>query len=147
MFGTEKSQNTADPRIAQLLDSMEFKYEILENGNFKLTSSLDGDRSHIVFIRSETYEFSDVELRVIYSPAFHSFGSFDQRTANLLLQENMRAEIGAWSLMLDDEQNSIAVFLASVAAELTSEQLGHILFSVATTADEMEARLTGRDEY
>jgi len=147
MFGVDKPQNVPDTRIAKLLDLLEIEYELEECGDFKVTFALENGRTHIAMIRSQTYEFSDVEMRHIYSPALHSFGAFDQRTANLLLRANTQAKIGGWSVALDNEDNSIAIFVAAVSAELEPEQLAHVLSAVATTADEMEERLTGRDDY
>jgi hypothetical protein len=148
MFGiTHKKQNGADPRIAAALEEAEVKYQIDDDGDYHVSFELENGRSQTAIIRSRTFEFLGVEIREIFSAGLLSNGPFDARTANILLQQNEVVKLGAWGVLKNDEDAHAAVFTAKISTDLpTAEMLG-VLTAVITTADEMEARLSGRDDF
>ena len=147
MFGMIHRPSGIDGRVGQALSQLGVRYEIDTDGDYKFGFALGDDRSQLCFIRSQTYSFAGVELRDIFSMALHSVGLFDARTANLLLEQNEQLKVGAWGILKDFKDNYLAVFTAKVAADLSGEALQGVIHAVVTTADEMEKRLGGRDDF
>ena len=146
MFGVKSKHTEGDSRVAQALDELKIRYEIDNQGDFKIGINLEDERSQLGFIRSNTYEFAGVELREIFSAALTSSGPFDSRTANLLLEENSHVKVGAWEVNQSADDDS-AIFTAKVGAELGGDELRSVILGVLRTADAMEKRLSGRDDF
>jgi hypothetical protein len=147
MFGSQEATGNADDRIRRILDENELKYIIDDDFDFQVGFNLEGRRSQTAIIRSRTYEFLGIEIRDISSAALVSQGPFDARTANILLQQNGQVALGAWSVSLMPDDQHIALFSAKIAADLGPTEFLGVLQSVLTIADEMENRLSGRDEF
>jgi hypothetical protein len=147
MFGATQNKPTADPRVQRVLDELEIRYQINDEGDFLVGFELESGRHQSAFIRSRTYEFLGLEIREISSAAILSQGPFDARTANILLQQNEQLKIGAWGVISDNEDTHAAIFTAKIAADLPAEELLGVLMTVLNTADEMEAHLSGRDDF
>jgi hypothetical protein len=147
MFGATQNKPTADPRVQRVLDELEIRYQINDEGDFLVGFELESGRHQSAFIRSRTYEFLGLEIREISSAAILSQGPFDARTANILLQQNEQLKIGAWGVISDNEDTHAAIFTAKIAADLPAEELLGVLMTVLNTADAMEARLSGRDDF
>lgn len=147
MFGIKRKDKGGDPRVARALDALEIQYEIDSDGDFHFGFELQDGRNQQGFIRSQTYEFMGLELREIFSVGLSSRGSFDARTANLLLHQNAQMKLGAWSVTSDREDNHLAIFTAKIAADLDGEELLGAIAVVLNTADDMENRLSGRDDF
>lgn len=147
MFGITKNKPSADPRVQQTLDELELRYQINEAGDYQIGFDLEEGRSQTGFIRSHTYEFLGMEIREIASAALLSQGPFDARTANILLQQNDQLKIGAWGVATDAEETHAAVFTVKISAELPAQEFLGVLMTVLNTADQMEARLSGRDDF
>jgi len=148
MFGiTQKKQSGADPRIAAALEAAEVKYQTDDDGDYRVGFELENGRSQTAIIRSRTFEFLGVEIREVTSAGLLSNGPFDSCTANLLLQQNEDVKLGAWGVLKNDEDTHAAVFTAKVSADLPPAELAGVIMAVLTVADEMEARLSGRDDF
>lgn len=148
MFGISKNeQPTFDPRVQDVLDRLEIRYRIDEDGDFNVAFELESGRSQSAIIRSQTYEFLGVEIREISSAGLVSQGPFDARTANLLLAQNEQLKIGAWGVVANSEDLHGALFTVKVAVDLPAEEFLGVLQVVLHTADTMEARLSGRDDF
>lgn len=63
MFGIRSKTNEPDPRVAQALDQLEIKYEVEDDGDYKIGFALEDRRSQIGYIRSRTMNFGEFELR------------------------------------------------------------------------------------
>ena len=138
----------ADSRVRDLLDGLEMKYRVGDNGTYSACGALGNGRRQVGHIRSDTFTVFGLEMRQIFSVALKSFGPFDARTANLLLRQNEELRIGAWSIETDsDGDNEFAIFSATVPANLEEEHFWEVLCFVMTVADQMEERLSGRDDY
>jgi hypothetical protein len=147
MFGIKRKDKEGDPRVARALDSLEIRYGIDSDGDFKFLFHLEDGRTQQGFIRSQTYDFMGIEMREIFSVGLSSSGSFDARTANLLLAENENVKLGAWSVASNREDKHLAIFTAKIAADLDGRALVGAILAVLNTADKMEKRLSGRDDY
>lgn len=147
MFGIKRKDKDGDPRVARALDALDIKYRIDSDGDFQFGFELEDGRTQQGFIRSQTYEFMGLELREIFSVGLSSRGSFDARTANILLHENEKVKLGAWSVTSDREDNHLAIFTAKIAADLDGDELIGAILVVVNTADDMENRLSGRDDF
>ena len=146
MFGANIEKKEGDPRIARALQQLDIKYEISDEGDFRFGFDLEG-RTQIGIIHSETYDFAGVEMREVVSVGLKSFGPFDARTAGILLAENSRLKLGGWGIVCDSEDNHLAIFSAKIAADLSGNLLLEVLNAVITTADHIEQRLSGRDDF
>jgi len=147
MIGITKRDHGGDQRVAKALAELDIHYEIDPDGDFKFGVALEDGRTQIGFIRSRTYEYAGIEMREVLSAGLNSFGPFDARTMNLLLEQNGQVKIGAWSVVRDKSDNHLALFSAKVAADLQNDFLLGVIIAVISTADEMEKRLSGRDDF
>jgi hypothetical protein len=108
---------------------------------------MGNNRSQLAFIRSKTFEFAGIEMREIVSAGLKSMGPFDARTANILLKQNAQAKLGCWGVQEDSKGNHVAVFCANVSANLSGQTLLAAIQAVLVTADQMEERLSGGDDF
>ncbi len=147
MFGIQQKSPQADPRVTNALDELGVEYEVDEDGDIVVGTQTSDVRKQVAFIRSSTYEFAGVELREIFSVGLKSFGPFDARTTNLLLAQNAKVNIGAWAVIRNDDDDHLALFTTRVAADLRGEALRAAIGATLHTADEIEQRLSGRDDF
>lgn len=137
-----------DPRVKQALDEAGIPYAILgDSGQFKITVTLQNQRKQHVFINSKTQKFSDLEIRRIHSAAYRSPGAFPAEVANRFLMDSNQKKIGNWQTVLDSKKNHYGVFTMKVDADLPASKLMVMLMETLTTADKMEAELTGKDMF
>jgi len=135
-----------DPRIATALQELGICYDSDSEGNFYMLVEFDDNRFQQVCIRSRTQEFLGVEMREIFSVALVSPGILDARTSNFLLRENLQKNLGAWAILHGSESQT-AIYTAKVSSSLPSRMLSEILAYLAETADGVEQRLSGLDEF
>jgi len=147
MFGSKETTPGADERVRAILEELEINFTIDDDFDFRVGFQMSDDRTQSCIIRSRTYKFLDIEIREISSGALLSEGPFDARTANILLQENERLSIGAWGVVRSSDDRHIAVFTAKIAADLPAHEFQGVLQAVLATADDMENRLSGRDDF
>lgn len=139
---------TPDTRVKSILEQLDLKYKINDNGDFKLIFTLEDKRTQLCFINSDTETYEGMEIREIWSPAYKSTGPFSSTIANTLLEDSFKRKIGAWqSLVQSDGKNRIAIFSAKIDANCDALTLGSTIMAVVRAADEMEQTLTGTDNY
>lgn len=145
-IGKKKS---GDKRVAAALDKAKLKYEVTDRGDFKLLYDLEDDRTQVVMIESGTENYDDLEIREVYAVAAKSDGAFDAETANALLIDNGNRKVGAWQVVVnDDDDEHTAIFSAQIDAGADADALSQVINAVVTTADEKEKELTdGEDEF
>ena len=136
-----------DRRVQALLDDMELKYEIDRDGDFKVVFALEGGRSQVAFIRSETESLGKFEIREILSVGYTSEGPLDGATANALLIYNDHVKLGSWRVARQHHDTCIAIFSAQIAANIDAKSLFTTLAAVIQTADEVEEKLTNEDKF
>ena len=137
----------ADPAIGKLLDKLEYKYDVDDEGDYRLTFSLGDEedgRSQIVFVRSPVESYGSHVVREIWSPGYLSAtDEFPAQIANRLLDATQASKLGAWA-----KQGRYAVFVVKVSADADAKELDDAMEAALRSADEMEAELTpGKDEF
>ena len=142
----DEKPHPLDPRIVNALDELGISYQSDPEGIFYMLVDFNDNRSQQVCIRSRTLEFLGVEMREIFSVGLISEGVFDARTSNFLLRENLQKNLGAWAVVHSNETKT-AIYTAKVSSSLPPRMLFEILVHVAETADGVEHRLSGLDEF
>lgn len=134
---------TPDKAVGRVLDTLEYPYEIDEDGDYKMVFDVEGDRTQLVFVRSAVEEYGKHRIREVWSPGYRaSSHAFPAEVANRLLEDAQDAKLGGWV-----KQDTLAMFVVKVDANASAEALGDAIEAAAHTADAMEAELTGTDEY
>jgi hypothetical protein len=133
----------ADERVKALLDELGLKYEIDEDKDFKLVFEVgDKGRSQVVWIRSKTETYRNLEIREIMSPGFVAEKEeIPHYVAIKMLEDNRSKKMGAWQ-----KDGKYGVFVAHIAAQLDSDALNSALIFTVEAADEMEEQLTGEED-
>ncbi|RPE81638.1 YbjN domain-containing protein [Vulcaniibacterium tengchongense] len=138
---TERS--AADAGIARQLDELGYRYEVDEDGDYRLAFDLDGGRSQLAFVISAVEEFGSLRVREVWAPAYRAQGgAFPAEVANRLLEDSHTGKLGGWV-----KQGDTAVLVVKLAADASAQQLDDALDYVLRAADQMEAELTGQDEF
>jgi hypothetical protein len=147
MIDTTINQKEGDPRVAAALQALDINFKIDEDGDYEFGFQVSETRTQLGFIRSKTYDFGGMERRDVLSIGLKSFGPFDPRTMNLLLEQNAKVQVGAWCTIRDADDNHLAIFKAGISADLEGELLLDIVSMVLLSADYVEERLSGRDDF
>lgn len=140
----EVTDTKPDPSIKAQLEALDYKYEIDEDGDFKLVFEIgDEGRSQIVYVLSQVENYGELEVREIWSPAYTSpTEQFPAMIANRLLEASNQAKLGGWV-----KQGKNAVFVIKIPADASKEVLDDATTAAMELADEMENELTpGQDE-
>lgn len=135
---------TGDAALRALLDLNEITYEIDEGGDFKLLYDMGEDRSQLVFLASDVYDYRGVPIREIVGYAYRSDlpdGSFPAEVANTLLAYNATTKIGAW-----EKRENYAVFVVKLRPDAPWDELNDAYELVLRVADDMERELLGDDD-
>ncbi|MBD0325375.1 MAG: hypothetical protein ICV68_03035 [Pyrinomonadaceae bacterium] len=146
---TSGSRKSGDPRVRTQLDQLGYKYELTTDGDFKLIPIKTEDgRSQLVYVYSNTQQYSTLEIREVMSPAYLSTGPLSAAVANRLLRENSEVKFGAWRVEPHSNgQKYLALFAVQISATSDTETLRLAIKSVLLVADRMEKELTGTDDY
>lgn len=134
----------ADPAVKAQLDSLDIKYEVDDDGDFKVTFDLGkSGRSQIVWIRSRTESYGSLKVREIWSPGYkYSGGELPAKIANRLLEHSHGLILGGWT-----KQKAFAMLSVKIPVSATPKQLRDAAEAAADAADAIEKELTpGKDE-
>jgi hypothetical protein len=136
-----------DASIRQILGRLEYKYDVDEEGDFRLTFGLDekeDGRSQLVFVRSPVETYGAHQVREVWSPAYlATTDEFPAEVANRLLEATHESKLGAWA-----KQGRYAVFVVKLRADASASELDDAVEAALRSADEMEQELTpGKDEF
>ena len=142
-------QPTPDARVERLLEQLEFKYEISDDGTYSVVFAIDDERSQEVNINSQTEFLDKLEIRDVWSIAFVTEAPLHADIANALLIQNADLKMGAWELSRrsGDSDGVIASFRISIAATTSSNALQSAMHMAAKIADEVEQKFTGEDRF
>jgi len=135
-----------DPRVRQALDAQNLNYTELENGNYRLHYTLEGDRTHLVLVESVTSEFGGMEIRDVWGMAWKG-SELPYGTARKLLEDNALKKIGGWEVHEEADGDIFLIFNAKIPADSDGAALASATEAVAAVADEWEQRLMGSDDY
>jgi len=141
----------ADARIAAQLKSLNYKYDVTDDGDYRLVIEMsDRKRTQLVVVNSNTEVYDKVEIREVWSTALLVDEAVDAALARRLLKANDTLKLGAWRVWPADKTGDTArvyiVFAAQIDASATEEMLAAALAMVAQTADALEKEITGVDE-
>lgn len=132
-----------DPAVGRLLDSLEYNYEIDDDGDYKMVFDMEDERSQLVFVRSQVEEYGSHRVREIWSPAYRSPGpQLPVQVANRLLEDSNNAKLGGWV-----KQQDMAMFVVKLDAGASAEVLSDAIEAAIRSADAMELELTSKDEF
>lgn len=137
------SATEPDRAVGRLLDGLEYKYEIDKDGDYQLVFEMDGDRTQLVFVRSNVETYGSHHVREIWSPGYKSASAqFPALVANRLLEDSNDSKLGSWV-----KQGDLAMFVVKIDADATAQVLSDAIDAAAKTADAIELELTSKDEY
>lgn len=142
IFGSKQG----DHRVQKLLEKLDLKYSVDQDGDFKVVVEFEDGRSQAAFINSDTETLGGFEIREIWSVAYISEGYLDIDTANTLLLANDKLKIGAWRLIAAGKNRYLAAFCVQISADTDPQSFLDALLVVLRIADEMEEKLTGEDD-
>lgn len=127
----------ADRRVGQQLDALGHNYEIDEDGDYRMTFDVDGERTQLVYVRSTTHEYGSHVIREIWSPGYRApNGRFPAPVATRLLEDSDDSILGAWT-----RQGEYAMFVVKLPASASARQLDDAINAAVATADAMENEL------
>ncbi|MCU0795220.1 MAG: YbjN domain-containing protein [Akkermansiaceae bacterium] len=136
-----------DPVVKAALDQLGYKYDIKENGDFHLTFTVEDDRTQLMVIRSLTQDYQGYKVRQVYSMAYKApekTGKIPTPILKSLLMENSTSKMGAWEI---DTEGTAAYYTVRLAADAKPEAIDAAINAVINSADAMEKKLTGKDDW
>ena len=145
-IGADESSSKADARVRRELESAGVKYSVDGDGDYKIHWTLEGGRTHVVFVNSNTSRLGSMEFRKVSAVAFIA----DEMSANnlrALLELNGKYKVGAWNLTKRRDGQFIAAFSITVSANCAGQALRTFTQVVASTADEIENTVTKADKF
>jgi len=141
----QSAKDIVDPRVANILAEAELESVVTANGNYLVPFGLDAGRSQNVYVRSQTSQWGDMEIREVYSYAYASKTRLSQAKLEKLLKANADLKSGAWELI--EARDWVVIMSVKVAAECDGDALRTVAKGVALTTDEVEREFTGKDEH
>lgn len=145
-FAQPSTPTTGDPRVKAALEKEGLKYEVDQDGDFRVGMRFSDGRTQIVLIRSATEQVGGMEIRELLSPAYKVKGKLSADVANKLLADSANKKLGAWQVFSNQEY-SIAVFSSRIPAGSNPDDLIATLQVTLRSADSMEKALSGKDDF
>jgi len=132
-----------DRATGGLLDALDYKYEVDDDGDYRLVFDLDEGRTQLAFVRSSVETYGSHRIREIWSPGYKSPGpQFPALVANRLLEDSNDSKLGSWV-----KQGDTAMFVVKIDADASAEVLSDAIDAAIKSADAMELELTAKDDY
>ncbi len=132
-----------DAAVGRLLDSLEYKYEIDDDGDYRMVFDMEGDRTQLVFVRSSVETYGTHRIREIWSPGYKSASAqLPALVANRLLEDSNDSKLGSWV-----KQGDMAMFVVKIDANAKADVLSDAIDAAIKSADAIELELTAKDEY
>ena len=133
-----------DASVARRLDSAGLKYEVDDDGDYKLTFNYSKEgRTQLVFVSGTTQEVSGLTIREVFAPAGRvEKDGIGGEAALELLANSGQLKMGSWEIRGD-----VLYFVIKVLDNATAKELSGMLDIAAETADDKEIELSGdRDD-
>jgi hypothetical protein len=129
-----------DASVEKRLESQGTKYEVDEDGDYKIVIGWDKEqRSQIVFVSGKTEEVGGLVIREIFAPAaIVDDHGINGTKAMALLEASGQTKFGSWEI-----RGGVVYFVAKVFDDISAERLDSVLAIVSETADDKEMELTG----
>lgn len=133
-----------DAAVETRLDARGIKYEVDEDGDYKLLVSYkDEGRTQLVFVSGRTESVNGLVLREVFSPAAKVGEDGVGGKALALLSENRTQKVGAWEVAGDT-----LYYVIKLPDNVDATQLESAIDIVAEVADNKEIELSGkRDSF
>ena len=136
-----------DSRVQALLEQLELKYDVDNDGDFRVGFELENGRAQLGFIRSETTQFGKFDIREIFAVAHISEGPLPADLANALLIYNAHVKLGSWRIERQSDGKCVVAFAVQIAADTDAVSLYTALRLVIDTADNIERKLAEEDKF
>lgn len=134
-----------DQRVRSALREAGLKYDMDEDGDFKLEFDVGGGRTQLVWINNATNQWNNMEIREVFAYGYRGEDPLGKPAMLQLLQENARKKAGAWEIIQSGD-TWIASFNIKVSADCDADCLETVVKGAASTADEMEQNLMEGDD-
>jgi len=136
-----------DGQVKQQLRSLGLPYQIDNDGDFLIFRLLPDGRKQNVWVSSVREKDKGIVYREVFAIAKEYEGLAPLEVSNsLLIQNYSRKALGAWSLLQIDNL-SILLYVVRIPVSKDENWLYSAITEAAVSADEMEERLSGNDEY
>lgn len=141
-------RDKADPAVGLALDEVKANYEIVEDGDYKLTLGFDDKRSQVVFVTSTVEKLDNLQVREVWAIAnLYVPGNEPADLAVALLKDSAGKILGGWQLRDFGDRTGL-VYCMQLPAKVDAESLRTAYQQTAVIADEKEKELTnGKDDY
>ena len=135
---------TPDPALKAQLDSLDLKYEVDSDGDYKIVFDMGGGRSQLVWLRSAVETYGSLKVRELWSAGYKLGGKpVPEKIANRLLEHGHGVILGGWT-----KQKEFAMFVVKIPVSATAKELRDAAEAAADCADEIEKELTpDKDEF
>lgn len=133
-----------DAAVKTRLDARGVKYEVDDDGDFKITYNYSKEkRSQLVFVSGTTESVGGFKIREIFSPAARlEKDGVNGAKALELLAESRKNKLGGWEVSGD-----VLYFVVKLPDSIDAAQLESAMDIAAETADDMEIEISGdRDD-
>lgn len=138
-----------DASVKKTLDKADLKYEIDDDGDFKLVIGLGEGRTQLVFVYSSVLSYDDVTVRTIMSP-LKVAETREELSADLLYQvlvENGENKIGSWEIIEAPDGKRMVQYVVKVPTDLNADDLRSMIGLAAVAADQVEKKTSTEDTY
>jgi hypothetical protein len=136
-----------DSRVKSSLDNLGLEYSITGTGNFKVLFETGEGRTQLVFISSDTEKLGEMEIREIFAiAAILEPDDLSQSSLFSLLELNDNYMLGAWQIH-GERGDYLLLFSVKMSANTTQSALYDLIELAAIVADDMEQKLTNKDDF
>lgn len=133
------SAHASDASVKSRLEARGVKYEIDDDGDYKILVSYKADkRTQLVFVSGATQSVKGFQVREVFSPVGRVEEDGIAKQALALLEENRRMKIGAWEVADD-----VLYFVIKLPDTVDATQLEAAIEIAAQNADDKEIELSG----
>lgn len=132
-----------DASVERRLDSAGLKYEVDDDGDYKLTFNYSKEgRTQLVFVSGTTQTVSGLTVREVFAPAGRvEKDGINGKAALELLSSSGQMKMGSWEIRGD-----VLYFVIKVLDSASSSELSSLLDIAAETADDKEIELSGDED-
>jgi hypothetical protein len=133
-----------DASVKSRLDAQGIKYEVDDDGDFKVTYNYSKEgRTQLVFVGGKTESVGGFTIREVFSPAARiEKDRINGAKALELLAESRKNKFGSWEIGGD-----VLYFVIKLPDTVNAKQLEAAMDIAAETADDMEIEFSGdRDD-
>jgi len=143
------TSSKADPRVKKLLTELGYKFDVDDDGDFRMTFKVGEDgRTQLLWVKSGTSEFGSLEIREVFSFSYRDATEPSRSLCMKLLRDNYKKKLGAWEMGYSESSELYtAIYNAKIAADADSSTLKDAIQMVSEAADEMEAQISDEDKW